>query len=192
MEHVKTIIRFFKKKVGNLLIRVILSADSGNLYSLFEFLKLKHTENIYKRYRLKYSISDSFKFNGQHICFYGDGQIILGRNSYIGDYSTIQSSLNYKVVVGENCSISHNVRIYTSSNVTDQNMNTSKNKQIKFGDVIIGNGVWIGANVFIKEGVVIGDNSVIGANSVVISDVQEYGVYGGVPIKFIRLKQINN
>ena len=65
----------------------------------------------------------------------------------------------------------------------------SKKEKI-VGDVIIGNGVWIGANVFINQGVVIGDNVVVGANSVVTKSLKEKGVYGGVPAKLIKFKNI--
>lgn len=177
------------KIIANLLIKIILKADNDLKNRLFKSLMEINSSIKYGTYRKKYSIHDTFKFNGINIQFYGNGEIICGQNSYIGNYSTIQSATNYKVVIGNNCSISHNVRIYTSSNSTNQNFDDISPKNKIEGDVVIGNGVWIGANVFIKEGINIGNNSVIGANSVVTKDILENGIYGGVPAKLIRKKE---
>ena len=133
-------------------------------------------------------INNNFRFNGDNIMLYGNGTIACGSNSYIGSYSTIQASDNYEVKIGDNCSVSHNVRIYTSSNIADQDLNNSEIKTKKNGHVIIHNGVWIGANVFINPDVVIGENSIIGANSVVTKNIESNAIYGGVPAKLIRYK----
>ncbi|ESU22173.1 hypothetical protein FEDK69T_21510 [Flavobacterium enshiense DK69] len=177
-----------KKFLGNILLRLLLKADADLKRRLYDSLKNSHSDAKYLSYRRKYAIADTFRFNGLNIVFYGKGQIVCGENSYIGNYSTVQVSPNQKVVIGNNCSISHNVRIYTCSNKTDQDMNTIASKQKVFGDVIIGDGVWIGANVFIKEGITIGSNAIIGANSVVTKDLETDGVYGGIPAKLIRKK----
>lgn len=151
------------------------------------------TEAYYKQrylgFKKKYSISTTFLFQGTDIRFYGDGEIIGGNNSYIGSLSTIQSDIGCKVYIGDFCMISHNVRIYTQTNLADQDFRLSREHKIKKGNVEIGNGVWIGANVFINPGVSIGDNSVIGANSVVTKDVPENAIYGGVPAILIRNKK---
>jgi maltose O-acetyltransferase len=152
------------------------------------FLKLKNANQIlqYESYREKYKISNKFKFNGENIIFYGEGEIQVGNNSYIGWMSTIESAKNCLVKIGDNCSISHNVRIYTSTKITNQNFNVDSKKEMKYGNVIIGNGVWIGANVFINPGIEIGDNAIVGANSVLTKNVEANSVVGGVPAKFIK------
>lgn len=145
---------------------------------------------LYAQFRNKYDIDRTFRFNGKEIIFYGEGQIIINKNSYIGSYSTIQADKNQKIVIGKNCMISHNVRVYTSTAFADQDFNIKPLKQKK-GNVIIGNGVWIGANVFINPNVIIGDNSIIGANSVVTKDVVSNSIVGGIPAKIIRMKTID-
>ena len=45
--------------------------------------------NQYDGFRTKYTISPGFRFNGDHIYFYGEGQICIGDKSYIGEFSTI-------------------------------------------------------------------------------------------------------
>jgi maltose O-acetyltransferase len=179
-----------KKLLANFFIRLLMHADSGIKGKLYSSLKKECSKNIYEGYREKYEIASDFRFNGENILFYGEGKIYLGSNSYIGNYSTIQSTANQKVSIGNNCSISHNVRIYTSSNIADQNLNTHNPKGKVSGDVFIGNGVWIGANVFVKEGITIGDNAIVGANSVVSKNIEANSIYGGVPAKLIRMKEI--
>ena len=147
-------------------------------------------QSIYTKFREKYKISPLFRFNGNSILFYLDGEIICGENSYIGENSTIQAAIGYKVQIGKGCMISHNVRMYTSTFLADQNFAILPHKE-KFGDIIIGDYVWIGANVFINPGITIGNNSVVGANSVVTKDVLENTIVGGVPAKLIRYKFFN-
>lgn len=49
--------------------------------------------------------------------------------------------------------------------------------------------VWIGANCTITKGVRIAKGSIIAANSVVTKSTEEFGIYGGVPAKFIRSRK---
>jgi maltose O-acetyltransferase len=146
-------------------------------------------ECIYERYRKKYRLNPNFRFNGSNILFYGDGSILAGDESYIGEYSTVQAVSGYKVVIGKKCQISHNVRIYTASDIADQDF-SSDFRASKNGDVLISDYVWIGANVFINPGIKIGANSIVGANSVLTRDVPSNSIVGGVPAKVIKLKSI--
>ena len=139
--------------------------------------------NVFKK---KYEIDKSFIFNGVGIEMYGDGVIIIGENSYCGNRCAFQTILGHKIVVGNNTSISHNVRIYTSNRDANYIIGKQKETPLRNGDVIIGNDCWIGANVFICEGITIGDQVVIGANSVVTKNIPSESISGGVPAKIIR------
>ena len=159
------------------------------LYKISSKLSFFINNIRYSYYRNKYTIHRSFRFNGNSIFFYGEGDLKIDEESYIGSLSTIQISSNNKVSIGKRCSISHNVRLYTSSLVPDGDFSCPEKVEVKYGDVIIEDYVWIGANVFINPGVRIGTNSVIGANSVVTKDIEPNSIYGGVPAKLIRLKK---
>ncbi len=158
------------------------------LGSIYGRMRSAYYKNRYLYFRYHYNIKTNFGFNGTDIRLYGDGEIIIGKDSYIGTNSTIQLTKGFKVCIGDNCQISHNVRIYTSSANPDQDFTKPKTKPHKTGDVIIGNGVWIGANVFINPKISIGDNAIIGANSIVTKDVPANAIVGGVPAKLIRYK----
>jgi maltose O-acetyltransferase len=148
----------------------------AKLYSYFERV---YQNNIYNSYREKYNINNSFYFNGKQILMYGDGQINIAENSYIGRYSTIQVSKNYKVDIGRNCSIGPFFSIWTQSSQVDYDYNRRNEIPQKIGNIIIEDAVWIGAHVLISPGVTIGTNSIIGANSVVTKNIPPYAIVGG-------------
>lgn len=166
-------------------------------YTLFLKLRRLYWKIPYYLIRKKYNIPLSFRFNGEGIHIYGQGRLLIGENSYIGSLSSIQLHKNAIVKIGKGCSISHNVRMYTSSNIPDYDFSSKNFKDTnempnKVGDIEIGDYVWIGVNVFINPGIKIGTNSVIGANSVVTKDVEPNAIYGGVPAKLIRMKKCLN
>lgn len=159
------------------------------LYSFLARIVNAYHSLRYYNYKKQYNLNSGFRFNGTHIYFYGKGKLAVGTNSYIGSFSTIQLHEDCMVSIGNGCSISHNVRMYTSSKLPDYDFSDKNNVPEKKGNIEIGNYVWIGANVFINPGIKIGDNSVIGANSVITKDILPNGIYGGVPAKLIRMKR---
>lgn len=162
-------------------IKLCLGKITGKLIEYATYAK-------YEQYRKKYTIDPLFRFNGQGILLYEDGEIVLGENSYIGSNSTIQSAKGYSVTIGKGCHISHNVRIYTSSNLTDYDFSKKPIPQ-KTASVIIGDYVWIGANCLITPGITIGANAVVGANSVITKNIPPNEIWGGVPAKYIKIKE---
>ena len=74
---------------------------------------------IYLNFRKKYNLHANFRFNGNEILMYGEGKIIAGENSYVGEYSTWQAAKGFKIEIGDGCQISHNVRCYTQTNFAD-------------------------------------------------------------------------
>ena len=144
---------------------------------------------VYQGYRSRYAIAPNFRFNGAGIQFYGRGSITLGADSYIGELSTLQAAPGAAIVIGRRCSISHNVRMYTSTANADTDFRQGPPPEI-IGSVTIGDGVWIGANCFVSPGVEIGANAVVGANSVVTKSIPSQEIWGGVPAKFIRRKRL--
>ncbi|TSA44991.1 hypothetical protein D4R51_02660 [bacterium] len=58
--------------------------------------------------------------------------------------------------------------------------------------ITVGNDVYMGYGVTILGGVKVGDGAIIAAGSVVTKDVEPHAIYGGVPAKFIKYKQLDN
>lgn len=142
--------------------------------------------SLYEKYRYRYNIDPLFVFNGVDIVFHGDGEICIGPNTYMGNRSSIGAVSGQKVIIGMNCSISHNVKIYTSNRNSEDIINQRATKKIQKGDVIIGNNCWLGANVFVNQGVRLGDNVVVGANSVVTRDFPSNVVIAGCPARIVK------
>ena len=153
---------------------------------LYRFLISSNNYIIYEKYRIKYDLHPTFRFNGKDIIFSGEGEIKIGCNTYIGVQSSIQSVIGSKVSIGNDCAISHNVKIYTSNYNSTEIITKNSKKERREGDVIIGNNCWIGVNVLIIEGVTIGSNVVIGGNSVVTKNIQNNCVVGGIPAKVLK------
>lgn len=156
------------------------------MYYVMNYLRLIYFKARYKTFRNKYNIHPSFKFNGVDIEFYGNGIIEIAENCYVGNRSALASLEGQKITIGKNCSISHNVRIYTQNRNPIDIISNKDVIRFKKGDVNIGANCWIGANVFIVQGVNIGDNVVVGANSVVTKDIKSNVIVAGSPAKIIK------
>lgn len=140
----------------------------------------------YEQFREEYDIHPDAEFNGREITLYGDGDIRIGKGSYIGGHSGVQAVEGQSVNIGKHCAISHQFRIYTGNRVADQDFReTKKSRQ---GDVNIGDYSWIGSNVFITEGTTIGENAVVGAHSVVTDDLPPHSICVGAPARVKQFK----
>ena len=143
------------------------------IYALFKL-------TTYQYIMFKYPAARRLKFNGPFVNIHGDGEFDCGANSYLsyGTRAFIDKDTYFKI--GNNVSVGHNVRVYTSKASTKHLIETGKKKIFK-ANVAIGNNVLVGANVYIGPGVTICDDVVVGANSVVVKPICESGVYAGIP-----------
>lgn len=119
--------------------------------------------------------------------FFGDGDITIGDNTAIGNYTIIYASKGAGVFIGKN------VQIAAQSYIIDTNHGIKKGTLIKAqqnesAPINIGEDVWIAANVVILKGVNIADGAVIGANALVNSDIPKEGIAVGVPAKVIKYR----
>lgn len=158
-------------------------ARLGEVYSL---IRRWAADNDVAAIRRKYEVHSTVKW-GLDTLIYGDGEICIGENTYLGrDCFVVSHPSGAKIRIGKNCAISHNVHIRTSRNGKEVNFDQAYECCSPNGNICIGDSVLIGANVFIREGVTIGDYSVVGANSVVTSNVSSHTVFGGVPARPLR------
>ncbi len=102
------------------------------------------------------------------------GDVKVGKNSWIGPNCILDGSGGLEI--GDHCSISAGVHIYTHDTVEKSNTLGVKNK-IQLKKTIIGNGVYIGPNSVISKGVKIGDKVIVGALSFIDKNLKKKTKY---------------
>lgn len=107
------------------------------------------------------------------------GDVAVGRNTWIGPFTVLDGSGGLEI--GEYCSISAGVQIYTHDTV--QWAVSGGVRSPERAPVRIGDRCYIGPNVVISKGVTIGNGCVIGANSFVNKDVLSGMRAWGIPAR---------
>lgn len=121
------------------------------------------------------------------VCFWGDGEIIIGDNVDIGIGTIIFAKR--KVEIGNNTLIAAYCYLIDSNHgISKNNLISSQPLQYDEGGVFIGNDVWIAAGCKIVKGAKINDGVVIGAMSLVNSEIEENGIAVSIPAKVIKYR----
>ncbi|MFQ5659748.1 MAG: acyltransferase [Gammaproteobacteria bacterium] len=109
------------------------------------------------------------------------GDVRVGSNTWIGPLTLLDGSGG--LTIGDNCSISSGVQIYTHDSV---NWAISGGKETTdYAPVVIGSRCYIGPNTIIGKGVTIGEGSIIGAMSLVLTDIPPCSKAWGNPAKIM-------
>ena len=85
--------------------------------------------------------------------------------------------------ISHDTNISSHVKLITGSHDVDDPNFTAEFEAIK-----IGHHCWIGTGATILKGVTIGDGSIVASGAVVTKDIPPNEVWGGVPARFIRMR----
>ncbi len=107
------------------------------------------------------------------------GDVRVGNNTWIGPNVILDGQGG--LTIGDNCSISAGVQIYTHDTV--EWATSMGEKPAQTAPSSIGSGVYIGPNTVIQKGVAIGDRAVIGAMSFVNKDVPAGARVCGAPAR---------
>ena len=110
------------------------------------------------------------------------GKVSIGKNTWVGPYTILDGS-GGKLTIGDYCSISSGVQIYTH-NTVDWALTGGKAEYQK-KSVRIGDNCYIGPNSIISMGASIGKCSVIGSLSYVNSKIPPYSIAVGSPAKIV-------
>ena len=109
------------------------------------------------------------------------GDVRVGKNTWIGPFTVLDGS--GKLIIGNNCSISAGVQIYTHDSV--EWAISGGTKEYSYEGTSIGDNCYIGPNVVITKGVSIGKECIIGANSFVNKSFPDNSKLAGNPAKII-------
>ena len=110
------------------------------------------------------------------------GDVDIGKNTWIGPYTLLDGS-GGKLKIGDFCSVSSGVHIYTHDTVK-WSVTGGKAPYEKKG-VVVGDFCYIGPYTIITKGVKIGKCCVIGAHSLVNSNIPSYSISFGIPSKVV-------
>jgi acetyltransferase-like isoleucine patch superfamily enzyme len=120
--------------------------------------------------------------------FRGCKNIIIGNDVFLGEGVKL-ISYSHGITIGSNSLIASESIIITRTHLYSDKDTLISRQGYKGAPIAIGKDVWIGFRCVISMGVAIGDGAIIGAISMVNKDVQEFTVCGGVPARFLKLRQ---
>ncbi|MBL41928.1 MAG: acetyltransferase [Rhodospirillaceae bacterium] len=108
------------------------------------------------------------------------GNVEVDKNTWIGPYTILDGS-GGGITIGQFCSISAGVHIYTHDTVMWALSGGIKKRKI--GSVIIGNNTYVGSKTVITLGVTLGSRCLIGAGSLVNKSFPDNSIILGTPAK---------
>ena len=135
------------------------------------------------------SLGDNVRIDDFCVLSAGDGGIEIGSFIHIGVFSSIIGTANVKLL--DYCNISSKVAIYSSNDDYSGNFMTNpmvptQYTNVTHAPVTLGRHTIIGSGCVILPGADISDGCAIGALSLVVKSLEPWGVYAGVPVKYIK------
>lgn len=139
-----------------------------------------------------------------HATIYGvlvcgpEGRIVVGRHSYIGGRTLVESMLS--VSIGDEVAISHDCYLMDSNSHPTSpasrsrtlrefaltRRNVERAAETARARIEIQGNVWIGFNSIILKGVTVGRGSIVACGSVVTSDIPPFSVAAGNPARVVK------
>ncbi len=116
------------------------------------------------------------------------GAVKVGENVWIGPFTILDAHAE-TIEIGDCCSISSGVHIYTHDSVI--HALSGRKKPLQSSPVSIGECSYIGAQSIIGAGVSIGSHCVVGANSFVNRDVPSNTIVAGSPARKIGVVEFD-
>lgn len=119
----------------------------------------------------------------------GIGDLVIGENTYVNSGCVLYTGngirVGSNVLIAANCTFSPVNHEYGSKDrlIAEQGFMGSK------GGITIEDDVWIGAGAVILDGAYIRRGAVVGALSLVRSELEEYGIYVGCPVRLLGYRK---
>lgn len=110
------------------------------------------------------------------------GDVKVGARTWIGPFVVLDGS-GGGLTIGDHCSISAGVQIYTHDTV--RSAVTGGKEPYQHAPTRIGNNCYLGPQAVVAKGVTIGDGAIVGANSLVLHDVPAGMKAFGTPCRVV-------
>lgn len=109
-----------------------------------------------------------------------DSNIKIGHGSFIGAYSILTTNIKIgnHSILNRSCHVGHDTIIGDYLSMMPGS--------IISGNVTVGDNLYMGTNSSIREKINICSDVTIGLNSGVVKDIEDSGVYAGLPVKKIK------
>lgn len=138
------------------------------------------------------SIGSNVRVDSYNTILAGRNELIIGSNVHIEPHSSI--ICHFGVRIGNFCTISHGVRLFTASANYSGEFFTNVFPDPKFqqpiaGSITLEDHVIIGANSVVMPGVRIGEGAAVGALSFVRKSLEPWQIYAGNPLRTIRERE---
>lgn len=156
-------------------------AEVGENVLISKDIVLTGIENI--------KIGNNVRIDSFNIILAQRGSLKIGSNVHIEPSSSIVA--HFGIVIGDFCTISHGVRLFTASANYDGHYFTNVFPDPKYqkpysGTIEIEDHVIIGGNSVVMPNLTIAKGAAIGALSFVRSSLEGWAIYAGNPLKRIR------
>jgi galactoside O-acetyltransferase len=156
-------------------------AQVGSNVSVSEHATIVGLENVY--------LGSNIRIDSYVVILAKRGQLKIGNNVHIEPNSSIVC--HYGVEIGNYCTISHGVRLFTASadysGIHFTNVFPDAKYQVpKTGKIIVGNHVIIGGNSVVMPNLTIEEGAAIGALSFIRESIPGWKIYGGNPLQVLK------
>ncbi len=131
-------------------------------------------------------LGSNVRIDSHVVILSGRGNLTVGNNVHIEPASSIVT--HFGVEIGNYCTISHGVRLFTASADYSGEYFTNifpddKYQVSKGGPITLHDHVIIGGNSVVMPGTEIGEGAAVGALSFVRHSIDGWAIYGGNPLK---------
>lgn len=140
------------------------------------------------------SLKNLCKECGDNVAVFSNVYILNPENLKLGNNVSIHPMCYIDslggITIQSNVSIAHATTILSTEHLYDDLEQNIKDQGYKYDRTVIESNVWIGAGVRILAGSKVSSGSIIAAGAVVKKTVPNNSVYGGIPAKLIKLRDM--
>lgn len=135
------------------------------------------------------TIGDNTRIDDFCVLSAGEGGIFIGNNVHLAVYVSLIGK--GKITVSDYANFSSRISVYSSNDDYSGEYMTNPTVDEEFtnvthADVYIGKHVIIGTGSVVLPGISIEEGASIGSLSLVKSNCESFGIYAGIPAKYIR------